>query len=765
MKPFDYSDLNQLLLSDVNSHLRDWLPGGRLIGNEYTCGNIHGNPGNSFKVNIKSGRWADFADKDKSGIDLISLYAKINGVSNSESYKKLAKLYSIDSEEDKPIPKKVKQSIPGEVQYEFTHAPEGEYPITDGKPTNIWSYRDKDARLMFYIYRYDLPNGKKIFTPWSYTKKGEWVKKSWSQPMPLYNLELLYSRPNKHIIIVEGEKAADAAQKIAGKVYNVVTWPGGANAWQKANWSILKGKNILLWPDNDKAGLNCMYDLAQSLEALTESIKVLNITKLNLPKKWDAFDALEEGMTWDKFKAWAKPIVTMNYKDLINEDKTLDIVDKPTKVVAQIANKPIISKDNNTNSYEIELPDELISIYETLGVNLYKSSGIPINNISNAAKLIDYIFNRSNPESDPKTWTLWFDVFHQNIFTTWRSDGGKPRVWTDNDDLELTYIFESKLGFSAIERKKITDAVNMISHRYMKHEIRDYLKELNWDQTPRVETFLHTYLGVENTKYSRDVSKNFLISMIARIFDPGCKVDNMLMIEGKQGIKKTTAIEALATKEKVLDTSEKLTSREFKRSIRGKWVIELAELESLNGCGPGAIKQLVSSSVDWDRNPYEVRGNDYRRECIFIGTTNTDNYLIDNTGARRFWPVRATKSDTDAIKRDRDQILAEALHLYNSGQTWWEEPDGAEEEQSKRNFIRHDVVYESVQQYISDRSLLGHDFAQNGVKLSDVWKFVREDIGSSVQQSKIKSSLMVIGFERSSVKKDGYNLWYPKTSL
>lgn len=760
MKQQDYIDLNKLLLLNASAVLHTWIPGGKLQGHEYVCGDIYGNPGRSFSVNINTGKWADFAEgQDLAGFDLISLYARIKGIKNSEAYRLLSEQYtnhnpisSSDNSKDRyKNPKKETKNLAEE--YKFIPIPENEYPPEARKPTNIWSYRNKQGQILFYIYRYDLKDGRKIFCPWSYTDKGSWMKKAWKDPRPLYNLHLLEKRPKNPVLIVEGEKAADAANKIAGSIYNVITWPGGAKAINKVDWTPLKNKSILIWPDNDEAGITCAKDIAWELRDLCPEIKVLDVRHKKVAAKWDAYNALIEGFNWETFKDWAKPIATTDINSLnspIYSEKQVENKEN-TPVSSGNTEKGNINPFFKIDEDSIQITEDQSYIYEALNIITAKSTGNPVGNVYNAAQFVEFIFNKNNSNNP----MLWFDTFHQSIFTTWKSN--EPRLWTDQDDLELTSFLQGKLGFASIDRKKITDAVTMVSHRYLKHEIIDWLKTLNWDKTPRIETFFTTYFGAKDTDYERAVSSNFLISMIARVFEPGCKVDNMVMIEGAQGLHKTTALEVLVGKDKVLDTSLKVTNNEFKRAIRGHWLIEMGELESLNGCGPGAIKQLVGASRDWDRNPYEVRGNTYRRECVFIGTTNTDNYLIDYTGARRFWPIKATAINKDKIAEDREQLFAEALHKYTMGESWWEVPDSAIVEQKQRNFIASDVVTEAVIDYLNNPIYT----AETGHKLKDILSQIRESCGRDTTQAKVKQALTFLGYTKSGRKEQGgHFLWY-----
>ena len=161
-----------------------------------------------------------------------------------------------------------------------------------------------------------------------------------------------------------------------------------------------------------------------------------------------------------------------------------------------------------------------------------------------------------------------------------------------------------------------------------------------------------------------------MISAVARIFEPGCKVDCCLLLEGKQGTLKSTALRELGYPW-FTDEIAELGTKDASLQAAGVWLVELAELESFTRAEVSKVKSFMSRRVDRFRPPYGQRTIEQPRQCVFAGTTNANAYLKDETGARRFWPVEVGTIDTEALGRARDQLWAEAVKRYRAGDCWW----------------------------------------------------------------------------------------------
>ena len=201
------------------------------------------------------------------------------------------------------------------------------------------------------------------------------------------------------------------------------------------------------------------------------------------------------------------------------------------------------------------------------------------------------------------------------------------------------------------------------------------MQGLRWDGVPRIDRWLSAYLGAEDTEYSHAVGSRWLISPVARIFRPGVKADSCLILEGPQGIRKSTALRSLAG-EYFTDELADLGSKDAAMQTRGVWIIELSELDSLSHSEVARIKAFMSRTTDRFRPPYGMRLVESPRQCVFAGTVNHVTYLRDETGARRFWPISCGRIDVEGLIRDRDQLWAEAKARFEAGSVWWLETTG-----------------------------------------------------------------------------------------
>jgi predicted P-loop ATPase len=277
-----------------------------------------------------------------------------------------------------------------------------------------------------------------------------------------------------------------------------------------------------------------------------------------------------------------------------------------------------------------------------------------------------------------RTFPEWHGVLAYNEFSheivtraQCPSDETKPidSTWTDADDVKLTDWMHRHYIFAG--RSVVADAVLAVASVNRFHPIRDYFGSLTWDNTPRIDCWLVDYLGIADTPYTRAIGARWLISVVARIFRPGCQADHSLMLEGPQGQLKSTALRTIAGDEHFTDNLSDLQSKDSKLELRGKLIIECSDMHRLRRAEAEQVKSFLTRRADHYRPPYGRYAQDFPRQCIFALTTNENAPLSDPTGNRRFWPVKCGHIDIDALVCDRDQLWAEAVAKYNAGAKWW----------------------------------------------------------------------------------------------
>jgi len=613
-------------------------------------------------------------------------------------------------------------------------------------PSMVFPYRNPDGSLMGYVLRVDIDHKK--LTPGIWWMKNEktgfegWSHGPMPEPRMLYGLDRLAAAPQKQVLLVEGEKCADAAQRLLGGVLTCVTWPGGGKSVKKADWSALTGKSVIIWPDNDQEGWRTTIGYWQQgqwhkglcellFAAGVKTLKIVHIPVEQHSKGWDIADAEAEGLgaegvtalikahiqpwTPERFSAWKKKEIEKGEGDgdwakgtdvedeeqhhrindtaLVSDRKKNDDANRSGLVIdrrrSEEAGSGSTGGEEDREIRGFGISDQT---WRSHLIMKQDGEGLKNNSLQNFALLLQY---------EPRFAGIfaWND-FAKEVFLLRRppwdvSEKFKPRVLNDADVTSAACWLE----YCGMTPK--TNDVGKVIVRVAQHNsynpVMDGFKSLKWDGISRLQRgaqapWMTYYLGAEDTEINRLFGMKWLIAGVARTFQPGCKMDTMLILEGEQGLRKSTALRFLADAVAdgiFTDEMSDPNSKDAGLQMQGRLIVEISELDSFRKADVRQIKSWLARQVDRFRRPYGKIVEDFPRSGIIAGTMNPSGtgYFQDASGARRFWPVMLNGIDLQALKQDAPQLWAEAVHLYQHGFTWWldkEEEDLARSVQAVR---------------------------------------------------------------------------------
>lgn len=289
----------------------------------------------------------------------------------------------------------------------------------------------------------------------------------------------------------------------------------------------------------------------------------------------------------------------------------------------------------------------------------------------------------------------------------------------------------------------VYDTIASVADKNGFHPAREYLSSLEWDGKNRLDFALkEIYACTDDPRYLAVVFRKWMVAAVKRVFEPGCKFDSMLIIEGPQNIGKSSSLGHLSTFNGVsyfADNIKNINDKDTLMTMNGKLIIEFAELSSWHAAETNDLKAFMSRQVDMYRPPYDRTVMEVPRQCVFAGTTNpTGGYFRDATGNRRYWPVYAAKINFNILFEWRDQLWAEAVHLYHAGEKIWLEGDEyqiAEKEQSKR--YKFDAWFDDIEQLCVDRDFVSYADIYEGLNIERS----RKDFQSKSRITSIMTSL------------------------
>ncbi len=335
----------------------------------------------------------------------------------------------------------------------------------------------------------------------------------------------------------------------------------------------------------------------------------------------------------------------------------------------------------------------------------------------------------------------------------------EARPLRDTDILSVQEFLQNA-GMTSLTSTVVHDAIRARAEERKFHPVRDYFGKLKWDGKERLEGWLSAYLGAEDSPYTQEIGPMFLVGMVARIFRPGCPMNYMLVLEGAQGARKSTACRILGGEWFSDSLPDVMAGKDVSQHLRGKMLIEIAELSATSRAEDAHLKAFITRNEERYRPPYGRLEVIEPRQCVFIGTTNKDVYLRDETGGRRFWPVKVGAIDTDGLARDRDQLFAEAVAKFRADFRWWPDGDFEREHIKPQQEARResDAWEDAIRAYLEVRKIaLLSEVARFGLEIETA------RLGTG-EQRRIAAIMTGMGWERRGKDRVG-NRWWGRPGL
>lgn len=741
-QPIDFAALADALLQRAPRLVAEWLPHGVERNGRWYVGDFDGGEGESANVNLRTGQWIDNAapDEDKGG-DLVSLYARIRGLNNGQAARELmrdlgwerqhtaaaqASAPAVPPETPPPDANDEPQADPGHVparaasrerwravlpvprhapvplrfRFGFKDKKAGRWVELDAVRT--WEYVFEGQRYG-YVARFERINSDgetvKDTVPLTWCEDTQdprgsqrWHWKQWAAPRPLYvPATLLSGDLSLPVVVVEGEKCAEAGHKLLGHEFDFVSWPGGCKVWSMAAWGWLRGRVVYLWPDADakrrrlsaaereaavdpatmpllpehkQPGMAAMVGIGQLL--LAEYGCTVHMCRAPAPgvkpDGWDIADAIDGGWDAKRVRDFIRASTVFVAPDDAARAAAAEVPSTPGKAGA--------SPEPAAQAWRSKL--------------LKNGNGITTKDRENIVLALDGLPEKALPGIPEAAGVIAFNELTNDVVklrdSPWCTPAG---AWAEVDDLLMGEWLVRTHWMPSIPRGTLEEAVRMVAYRHRYHPVRSYLRGLVWDGVPRLSTWLRRACLVEDEWDDRDplqrylarVGTFFVMAMCARVMTPGVKFDYMLILEGAQGMRKSTLLRTLAG-DWFADTGLVLGDKDSYQQLQGVWLYEIPELDAFSKADVMKIKAYVASQEDYFRASFDRRAAKYPRQLVFAGTTNEDHYLTDPTGNRRFWPVRVTRLiDTTWVVEHRDQLMAEAMVRVSKGARMYPTPD------------------------------------------------------------------------------------------
>ncbi len=504
-----------------------------------------------------------------------------------------------------PQPWQQRNHAPADYQPEIIHA-------MNGKPSAVWAYRMPTGEVIGYTCRFDKPNGKKDVLPYTWcvnieTGDEQFRWKGFSSPRPLYGLDRIHDRTSHPIMIVEGEKTADAARDIFPS-FNVITWSGGAQAVNKHDWTPCHGRAITLWPDSDTPGIDAMHAIYDALKSHCENIRYVK------PPFSDGWDLADITPDFDPIE-YARSNVMQAAEYFAPQLQEVPVSEPITGTV-------MLDTIPNTFDCYTPLPD-------------ITDKGKPLATIKNMHEItrragINVRYNVIKKELEIIIPDQSFTVDNQ---------ANASIAWLQSLCAEISYPAGNLLSY-----------LGYLADQNLYNPVASWIESAPWDRKNRIQALLDTITTAnpDDTNQKNMLITRWLTSAVAAAFLPdGVSAHGVLVFQGAQNIGKTAWIKSLAPPDMNIIQDGVILRPEDKDSVKqtvSNWIVELGELDAtFRKSDIAQLKAFITKDKDILRRPYAVTESHYARRTVFFASVNPRHFLQDETGNRRYWTVACSK--------------------------------------------------------------------------------------------------------------------------
>lgn len=712
MNKLDFAHINQQL--NAEQVVPQWLPHGRRSGANWYSPNPtrDDKDGGSFSVNLQTGRWADFAydpsDTRHKGGDLVGLYAYIfhggdQGAAARELMRDHGIIVSAETREkiaNQPPPKVVKLEQPKPVFPVPDHAPKPDFKHWEhGEPSAVWPYLDAAGRVLLYVCRFDPEGQRKETWPrsWCYdpkTQKERWTWKglTGTDKRPLYGLDRLADSPDADVVLGEGEKTADAIHALLLPLGSLgVSWMGGVETASNGRVSLkpLAGRRVILVPDFDRQkykqghaqageimppheqpGMKAMLRLAKDLKGLAREVLLVGYDHAEgFADGWDIADALKDG--WDGLKL-------LQFIGSRAGDPVAVAAGQWTKPAAAPAPAaPPPDDDGQDDDAPAANLTPLNAFVNPFGFPHQSEKMQPMNTVENLEYMMDCYGISAK-----------YNQVRKHVELTLPGREYSVDNQANCSLAELTSI----CARNRLPKTDLADYVKLLADRHAYNPVADWVRSKPWDGVTRIALLCNTVTadGIMDPKLKNQLIYRWLLSAVAAIFRPrGFTSHGCLVFTGKQGQGKTTWVKRLVPDDfgvvlegAALDPDNK----DDVINVVSHWLVELGELDgTFRKSDIARLKQFITRAVDKIRRPYDRIESEYQRRTVFFASVNTAQYLVDDTGNRRWWTIPVTGIDY-LHDIDMQQVWAELHQQWAAGAQHWLLP----EEQEALNSINEE---------------------------------------------------------------------------